>query len=42
MYSVAPYFLSKLIAELPVSALFPNIFGGILYRMTGLNPKRER
>ncbi|CAN0029182.1 unnamed protein product, partial [Choristocarpus tenellus] len=42
MYSVAPYFLSKLIAELPVSSLFPNIFGIILYPMTGLHPKRDR
>ncbi|CAM9887442.1 unnamed protein product [Ascophyllum nodosum] len=42
MYSILPYFLSKMIAELPLSALFPNIFGVILYQMTGLHPKRER
>lgn len=42
MYSVLPYFLSKMIAELPISALFPSIFGVILYQMTGLHPKRER
>lgn len=42
MYSVLPYFLSKMIAELPISALFPNIFGVILYHMTGLHPKRDR
>lgn len=42
MYSVLPYFLSKMIAELPISALFPNIFGVILYQMTGLHPKRDR
>lgn len=42
MYGVLPYFLAKIIAELPVNALFPNIFGAILYEMTGLNPKRNR
>lgn len=42
MYSVLPYFLAKMVAELPISALFPNIFGVILYRMTGLHPKRDR
>ena len=31
MYGMLPYFLSKMIAELPISALFPTIFGAILY-----------
>ena len=42
MYGMLPYFLSKMIAELPISALFPTIFGAILYPMTGLHPKRDR
>lgn len=31
-----PYFLSKLAAELPVTAIFPILFGAIMYPMTGL------
>lgn len=42
MYSVLPYFLSKMIAELPISAFFPSVFGVLLYQMTGLHPKRDR
>ena len=41
-YNVLPYFVSKLIAELPVGALFPILFGCITYPTTGLNPKRSR
>jgi ABC-type multidrug transport system ATPase subunit len=40
-YGVLPYFSSKLLAELPSSAIFPNIFGLILYRMTGLLPAKS-
>mmetsp|Transcript_26198 Transcript_26198/g.33864 ORF Transcript_26198/g.33864 Transcript_26198/m.33864 type:complete len:717 (-) Transcript_26198:247-2397(-) len=36
-YSIGAYFISKLLAELPVAALFPNIFGFILYKLTNLN-----
>jgi hypothetical protein len=39
---VLPYFLSKLIAELPFSALFPSIFGVIVYKIAGLNPAPDR
>lgn len=42
MYSVLPYFLSKMIAELPLTALFPSISGVVMYKMTGLHPKRDR
>lgn len=41
-YNVLPYFVSKLIAELPVGALFPILFGFITYPTTGLNPKKSR
>jgi len=37
-YAVAPYFASKLAAELPVSATFPLIFGAVVYPMCGLDP----
>jgi len=37
-YGVAPYFVSKLAAELPVSAAFPLIFGAVVYPMCGLDP----
>ena len=40
--TVTPYFLSKLAAELPVSALFPALFGGIMYKLCGLNPAPGR
>lgn len=36
-YGVSPYFLSKLVAELPISALFPLGFGCLLYPMAGLH-----
>ncbi|CAM9625062.1 unnamed protein product, partial [Phaeothamnion confervicola] len=36
-YGIGPYFASKLVAELPISALFPNIFSLILIPMSGLN-----
>jgi ABC-type multidrug transport system ATPase subunit/ABC-type multidrug transport system permease subunit len=34
-YSVGPYLLSKLLAELP-SALFPSLFGAVVYNSCGL------
>jgi len=41
-YTVLPYFLSKLLAELPVSAIFPTAFASVLYPMAGLNPSLPR
>jgi ABC-type multidrug transport system permease subunit len=37
-YKVEPYFLSKLLAETPLSAFFPILSGGIMYYLCGLNP----
>ena len=36
-YSVAPYFVSKLAAEAPISAFFPCMAGFIMYKLCGLN-----
>lgn len=41
-YALGPYLLSKLIAEIPVGAAFPLVFGTILYPMARLNPAVER
>jgi ABC-type multidrug transport system permease subunit len=41
-YGVAPYFLSKLVAEAPLSALFPLLFGAAVYPATGLHPTPAR
>lgn len=41
-YGVLPYFLGKLIAELPITSFFPVLFGSVLYPMTGLNPSPAR
>lgn len=41
-YSLLPYLLSKLAAELPVGALFPALFGAIVYPATGLNARASR
>lgn len=35
-YDVAPYFAAKLAAELPVGAIFPALFGALLYPAAGL------
>lgn len=35
-------FAAKLLAELPVSCMFPLVFGGVVYPFTGLNPKPSR
>jgi ABC-type multidrug transport system ATPase subunit len=41
-YAVFPYFLSKLMAEVPLSAFFPCLFGVIMYKLCGLNPAPGR
>ncbi|KAG8382796.1 hypothetical protein BUALT_Bualt05G0114500 [Buddleja alternifolia] len=41
-YSLGPYLLSKLLAEIPVGAAFPLLFGTILYPMTRLHPTISR
>lgn len=41
-YALGPYLLSKLIAEIPVGAAFPLLFGGILYPMARLHPAISR
>lgn len=41
-YPVLPYLLSKLAAELPIGALFPALFGAVVYPATGLNPRLSR
>ncbi|KAL5722101.1 ABC transporter G member 7 [Ranunculus cassubicifolius] len=41
-YTLGPYLLSKLLAEIPIGAAFPLIFGTILYPMAGLHPILSR
>ncbi|KAK9792241.1 hypothetical protein WJX73_003742 [Symbiochloris irregularis] len=41
-YGVTPYFLAKLAAESPIGALFPLLFGSIVYPAAGLNQKLSR
>ena len=41
-YQAAPYFLAKLAAESPVSALFPALFGAIVYPACGLHQRASR
>ncbi|KAH7658548.1 Sulfate-transporting ATPase protein [Dioscorea alata] len=41
-YTLGPYLLSKLIAEIPIGAAFPLLFGTILYPMARLNPTFSR
>ncbi|OMO88104.1 ABC transporter-like protein [Corchorus olitorius] len=41
-YPLGPYLLSKLIAEIPVGAAFPLIFGTVLYPMARLHPTLSR
>jgi hypothetical protein len=38
-YGAAPYFLSKVLADLPVAALYPFVFSSIVYPMANLQPK---
>uniref|UniRef100_A0A5B7B222 ABC transporter G family member 7 n=1 Tax=Davidia involucrata TaxID=16924 RepID=A0A5B7B222_DAVIN len=41
-YALGPYLLSKLLAEIPVGAAFPLLFGTILYPMARLHPTLSR
>jgi ABC-type multidrug transport system permease subunit len=41
-YSLGPYLLSKTIAEIPIGAAFPLMFGAVLYPMARLNPTLSR
>lgn len=41
-YTLGPYLLSKLIAEIPVGAAFPLMFGAVLYPMARLHPSLSR
>lgn len=41
-YTLGPYLLSKLLAEIPIGAAFPLVFGAILYPMARLNPSVSR
>ncbi|KAG7032043.1 ABC transporter G family member 7 [Cucurbita argyrosperma subsp. argyrosperma] len=41
-YTLGPYLLSKLLAEIPIGAAFPLIFGAILYPMARLHPTVSR
>ena len=37
-YTVLPYFLSKILADLPLLAVYPLVFSVVVYPMTGLQP----
>lgn len=37
-YAVLPYFLSKILAELPIAAAYPLVFSAVVYPMTNLQP----
>ena len=41
-YPVVSYFASKLAAELPIGALFPAIFGAVVYPCTGMAPDARK
>ncbi|KOM28895.1 hypothetical protein LR48_Vigan609s002700 [Vigna angularis] len=41
-YSLGPYLFSKLLAELPIGAAFPLMFGTVLYPMARLHPTLQR
>ncbi|GLC56908.1 hypothetical protein PLESTB_001162200 [Pleodorina starrii] len=41
-YGILPYLSAKLAAELPVGALFPLLFGAIVYPACGLHPSLPR
>ncbi|KAJ6819849.1 ABC transporter G family member 7 [Iris pallida] len=41
-YSLGPYLLSKLLAEIPIGAAFPLMFGTVLYPMARLHPTLYR
>ncbi|CAG0879460.1 unnamed protein product, partial [Darwinula stevensoni] len=42
MYRTDAYFISKVVAELPLSILFPAVFTAIVYFMIGLNGSLDR
>ena len=41
-YEVGPYFVAKLLAEVPMSALFPFIFSSVVYPCSGLHGRPLR
>lgn len=41
-YSLGPYLFSKLLAEAPIGAAFPLMFGAVLYPMARLHPTLMR
>ncbi|KAI3996199.1 hypothetical protein MKX01_022693 [Papaver californicum] len=41
-YALGPYLLSKLLAEIPIGAAFPLMFGAVLYPMARLHPSLPR
>ncbi|RDX82320.1 ABC transporter G family member 7, partial [Mucuna pruriens] len=41
-YSLGPYLFSKLLAEIPIGAAFPLMFGSVLYPMARLHPTLQR
>lgn len=41
-YALGPYLLSKLLAETPITAAFPLMFGAVLYPMARLHPSVSR
>ncbi|CAI8604934.1 unnamed protein product [Vicia faba] len=41
-YSLGPYLFSKLLAEIPIGAAFPLMFGAVLYPMARLHPTLMR
>jgi len=42
MYGIGPYLAAKLVAELPISACFPLMFGSVVYPMCGLHKDLKR
>ncbi|KAF7827702.1 ABC transporter G family member 7 [Senna tora] len=41
-YALGPYLFSKLLAEIPIGAAFPLMFGAVLYPMARLHPTLQR
>lgn len=41
-YALGPYLFSKLLAEIPIGAAFPLMFGTVLYPMARLHPTLSR
>lgn len=38
LYKLTPYFLAKILAEVPFQLLYPGLFAAIVYPMAGLHP----